>query len=41
VCPSIVKRPFCIPSAMEVFADMRPSLVLVVLNDNQISDDQT
>jgi len=30
VCRSIVKRPFCIHPAMQVFADMRPSLVLVV-----------
>ena len=30
VSRSIVKRPFCIHPAMQVFADLRPSLVLVV-----------
>jgi hypothetical protein len=30
VCRSIVKQPFCIHPVMQVFADLRPSLVLVV-----------
>ena len=30
VCRSIVKRPFCTHPAMQVFADLRLSLVLVV-----------